>query len=244
MLHCTPHYRYCFRNVKNTNFLTFATFTLALASIFQGCETTPNNAAWYNPNIPPQQVAMDEAACRNMVRVNQDGIILDEGGAVGLMSIIAENNREHDIFTDCMVSKGYFLINANGLALLQNSQLTGDRANVVANAKVAASLIGHWETDAVGKVKKGHLTGTIAYDFLPDNHTVATRIANGKSYQVRGKYNITNGILVISLATTPAPEIIATESSLIGGCLMITDVNGETVSFTKGIYSGTYTIQN
>lgn len=173
---------------------------------------------------------MDEAAYRNMVRVNQDGIILDEGGAVGLMSIIAENNREHDIFTDCMVSKGYFLINANGLALLQNSQLTND----VANAKAVSYLIGHWESGAIGKTKKEYLAGIIKYDFLPNNQAVATRIVKGKSYQVRGTYNIAGGVLVISLATTPAPEIIATKSSLTDGHLVIMDFNGQNLSYTKG----------
>ena len=230
MLHCTRHYRYCFKNVKKTYFLAFSTLALALASIIQGCETTPNNAAWYNPNIPPQQLAMDEAACRNMVRVNQDGIILDEGGAVALMSIIAENNREHDIFTDCMVSKGYFLINANGLALLQNSQLTSD----VANAKAVSYLIGHWESDALGKTKKEYLAGIIKYDFLPNNQAVATSLVKGKTYQVRGTYNIAGGVLVISLVTTPAPEIIATKSSLTDGHLVIMDFNGQNLSYTKG----------
>jgi len=83
--------------------------SLASVLALTGCES--NNYSFAVPDYKtPQQVAEDEADCRNMVRMGQGSILLNEGGAVAVMGIIAENNRENDIYRDCMISKGYILV--------------------------------------------------------------------------------------------------------------------------------------
>ena len=189
---------------------------------------------WYNPNKSSQQISADEAECRNMVRLNQNGIPLNEGGLVGVLSIVGENNRENDIYSDCMISKGYWLINTNGLALLlNNSQVASDPVNSNGNKKAANDLIGHWESVALSKAIT-EIAGKIDYDFLTNNQMVETAIQKGKSNTASGTYYVEGDVLVMFLSTAPAPQIIAAKYTLTGDSLVILDVNGNANSFTKG----------
>ncbi|HEY5297027.1 MAG TPA: tetratricopeptide repeat protein [Verrucomicrobiae bacterium] len=116
--------------------------SLASVLTLTGCES--NNYSFAVPDYKtPQQVTEDEADCRNQVRMGQGSIIANMGGAVALYGIISENNREQDIYKDCMISKGYILVvNTNAQSnssfpIKGNKKpLLADSLTPVANANV------------------------------------------------------------------------------------------------------------
>src|ERR1700722_472916 len=99
--------------------------SLASVLALTGCES--NNYSFAVPDYKTQQqVNEDEADCRNQVRMNQGSVIANMGGAVALYGIISENNREQDIYKDCMISKGYILV-VNTNAQSRSASMKGNK---------------------------------------------------------------------------------------------------------------------
>lgn len=236
--------------MKKPLFLAGLTVALSTGAILnQGCASHPpaNQLVWYNPQKTELQGMADEADCRNMVRMSQNGIPVNLGGAVALYSIIAENKRENSIYSDCMVSKGYYLITTNGLALLNEIQTTENVNLFSENNKAASNLIGQWKSNVSEAPGNNHIR-IKGLDFFSGNQVILTTVQSAeKTVQAKetsnvpgerirrlnGSYCVIGDGLILYLSTPTAPLIIVHRYSLSTGALTITDKNGQFTCLTN-----------
>jgi hypothetical protein len=224
-----------FYTMKKPLFLAGLTVSLAAVAILnQGCATNnlPQNLVWYGPNKSALQANMDAAECRNLVRVNEGSIPIGAGGLVAAMAIVGNNDRDNSIYQDCMVSKGYYLIKTNELALLNETQKREVPADSAANIKAATDVIGQWRCSNSHQIKRDE-SGISEIDFYSGSQVALTTVKENKSIQIPGTYYVIGDILVMYLATSPAPLIAAQPFTLSGESLAITVKNGRIINFTN-----------
>lgn len=193
-----------------------------------------------------QQVNMDKAECRNLVRINEGSIPINSGGLVAAMAISANIDRDKSIYADCMVSKGYFLVKTNEVELLTATINKEKPADATADNKEANDLIGQWKYNDSGKTGSNNFKmaefdfssgGQVAITIVQNEKTIQSRGTSNKSEdtinQVRGTYYVSGDVLIMFLATTPAPQLSAQRFTLSGDRLVIIDSNGRVNSFTS-----------
>ena len=87
--------------------VVFCTTILTSIILMSGCASNQTTASWYQQGKTPQQQAKDMADCRLMAEQHSNPLAMVNAGF-----FIHDSMHKNSMFNDCMISKGYTLVEA------------------------------------------------------------------------------------------------------------------------------------